>query len=158
MSKFWVSSFNQFSSKTGYPKVTFLPLFILNFTSLMRYKGFKYWAHSCFQSTNSTESIKLENEKANVRGGTVNRMSDYTEAAVQSGSREKLFWEILQNLQENPCTGVCFFNKARRCRSATLLERRLQHSCFLANIVEFVRTPFLQNTTGRFLLIIAVSI
>ena len=30
--------------------------------------------------------------------------------------------------------------------------------CFLVNFAKFVRTPFLQNSTGRLLLIIAVSI
>ena len=30
--------------------------------------------------------------------------------------------------------------------------------CFLVNFAEFVRTSFLQNSTGRLLLIIAVSI
>ena len=30
--------------------------------------------------------------------------------------------------------------------------------CFLVNFAEFVRTPLLQNSTGRLLLIIAVSI
>ena len=30
--------------------------------------------------------------------------------------------------------------------------------CFLVNFAEFVRTPFFQSSTGRLLLIIAVSI
>ena len=30
--------------------------------------------------------------------------------------------------------------------------------CFLVNFAEFVRTPFLQNNTGRLILIIAVLI
>ena len=31
-------------------------------------------------------------------------------------------------------------------------------SCFLVNFAEFERTPFLQNSTGRVILIIAVSV
>ena len=30
--------------------------------------------------------------------------------------------------------------------------------CFLINFAEFAKTPFLQNSTGRLLLIIAISI
>ena len=30
--------------------------------------------------------------------------------------------------------------------------------CFLVNFEEFVRTPFFQNSTGRLILIIAISI
>ena len=39
-----------------------------------------------------------------------------------------------------------------------LFQTRLQHKFFFVNFAKFVRTPFLQNTTGRLLLIIAVSI
>ena len=51
-----------------------------------------------------------------------------------------------------------FFDKVKFCRSAASLKTRLQRWCFLANIAKFLRTPFLQNTTTRLLLIIAVSI
>ena len=44
--------------------------------------------------------------------------------------------EILQNSQENTCARV----------------KRLWHRCFPVNFVKFVRTPFLQNTSGRLLL------
>ena len=50
-----------------------------------------------------------------------------------------MLWEILQNSQENICNGISFW-------------------CFLVNFAKFARTPFLQNSTGRLLLIIAVSI
>ena len=39
-------------------------------------------------------------------------------------------------------------------RSATLLEKRLWHRCFLVNFDKFLRTLFLQNTSGRLLLFI----
>ena len=45
----------------------------------------------------------------------------------------------LQNSQENICNGFSFW-------------------CFLVNFAKFARTPFLQNSTGRLLLIKAVSI
>ena len=34
---------------------------------------------------------------------------------------------------------------------ATLLKKRLWHRCFLRNFAKFLRTPFLQNTSGRLL-------
>ena len=37
-------------------------------------------------------------------------------------------------------------------KKKTLLKKRLWHKCFPANFVKFLRTPFLQNTSGRLLL------
>ena len=37
-------------------------------------------------------------------------------------------------------------------RPTTLLNKRLWHRCFPINFVKFLRTPFLQNTSGRLLL------
>ena len=34
----------------------------------------------------------------------------------------------------------------------SLAKKRLQHRCFPVNFTKFIRTPFLQNTTGRLLL------
>ena len=47
---------------------------------------------------------------------------------------------------------ILFFNKAAGLRPATLLKKRLWHRCFPVNVVEFLRTPLLQNTSGRLLL------
>ena len=41
-----------------------------------------------------------------------------------------------------------FFNKVAGLRPATLLRKRLWHSCFPLNFAKFLRTPFLQNTSG----------
>ena len=41
---------------------------------------------------------------------------------------------------------------------ATLLKNRLWHRCFPTNFAKFLRTPFLQNTSGQlFLLVLLVS-
>ena len=48
-----------------------------------------------------------------------------------------------------------FFDKVKLCRSATSLKTSLWCRCFL---VKFVETSFLQITTGRLLLVIAVSV
>ena len=45
-----------------------------------------------------------------------------------------------------------FFNKVAGPRPATLLKKRLYHRCFLVSFMKFLRTPFLQNTSGRLLL------
>ena len=37
-------------------------------------------------------------------------------------------------------------------RPATLLKQRLWHRCFPVNFAQFLRTPSLQNTSGRLLL------
>ena len=45
-----------------------------------------------------------------------------------------------------------FFNKITGLRTATLLKKRLLHRCFPVNFAKFLRTPFLQNSSGRLLL------
>ena len=65
-----------------------------------------------------------------------------------------MFLEISQSSQENTCARVFFLIKLQ-AKSATLLKKRLWHRCFPANYVKFLKTPFLQNTSGRLLLKIA---
>ena len=50
-----------------------------------------------------------------------------------------------------------FFNKVANLRPATLLNMRLWHKCFPVNFMKFIRTPFLQNTSGRLLLFLLLS-
>ena len=45
-----------------------------------------------------------------------------------------------------------FCKKIAALRPATLLKKKLWHSCFPVNFAKFLRTPFLQNTPGRQLL------
>ena len=40
----------------------------------------------------------------------------------------------------------------------SLFEKRLWHKCFPVNFVEFLRTPFLQNTSGRLLLFFKIYV
>ena len=47
---------------------------------------------------------------------------------------------------------VLFFNKVAGLRPAAVLKNRLWHRCFPVNFVKFLRTPFLQNNSGRLLL------
>ena len=41
-----------------------------------------------------------------------------------------------------------FFNNVAGLRPATLLIKRLWHSCFPVKFAKLLRTPFLQNTCG----------
>ena len=45
-----------------------------------------------------------------------------------------------------------FFNKVTGLRPATLLKKSLWNTCFPVNFTKFLRTPFLQNSSGRLLL------
>ena len=42
-----------------------------------------------------------------------------------------------------------FFNEIAGLRPAILLKERLWHKCFPVNFAKFLRTPFLQNTSGN---------
>ena len=46
-----------------------------------------------------------------------------------------------------------FFNKVVGLRLATLLKKRLWHRCFPLNFAKFLRISFLQDTSGRLLLV-----
>ena len=68
------------------------------------------------------------------------------EAATRGVLCKKIVLEIWQNSQENNCVKVSFLIKLQA------LKKRLWHRCFPVNFVRFLRTPFLQNTSGRLLL------
>ena len=62
---------------------------------------------------------------------------------------------VLRNFGKFTGKHLCqslFFNKVADLRPATLLKKRLWHTCFPANFAKFLRTQFLQNTSGRLLL------
>ena len=58
----------------------------------------------------------------------------------QRCSVKKTLLEISQDSQENTCAIV------------SLLKKKLWHRCFPVNFAKFLRTPFLQNISGRLLL------
>ena len=73
---------------------------------------------------------------------------DLTEAATGGNLQKK---GVLRNFAKftgkHPCQSLLF-----RLRPTTLLKKRLWHRCFPVNFAKFLRTPFLQNTSGRLLL------
>ena len=62
---------------------------------------------------------------------------------------------VLRNFTKFTGKHLCqslLFNKVAGLRPATLLKKRLWHRCFPMNFAKFLRTPFLQNTSGRLVL------
>ena len=51
-----------------------------------------------------------------------------------------------------------FFNKVVGLRPATIFKKRLWHRYFPVNFVKFLRISFLQNTSGRLLLLFSLPI
>ena len=51
-----------------------------------------------------------------------------------------------------------FLSKVAGLRPATIFKKRLWHRCFPAKFVKFLRTPFLQNTSGRLLLHVVIHV
>ena len=63
--------------------------------------------------------------------------------------------DVLRNFAKFTRKHLCqslFFHKV-----ATLLKKILWHRCFPVNFAKFLRTPFLQNTSGRLLLFIVTQ-
>ena len=50
-----------------------------------------------------------------------------------------------------------FFNKGVGLRPATLLKKRLWHTCFPVNFANFLKAPFPQNTPGTAASVLCVS-
>ena len=57
-------------------------------------------------------------------------------------SVKKVFLKLLQNSHQSTCA-IVFFNKVAG------QKKRLWHRCFLVNFAKFLRTTFLQNTSGN---------
>ena len=64
---------------------------------------------------------------------------------------ESLFLIRLQASGKHLCQSL-FLNKVSGLMPATLLKKRLWHRCFPANFEKFLRTPFLQDISGRLFL------
>ena len=68
-------------------------------------------------------------------------------------SRPEMFCrkDAFRNLEKFTGKHLCqslFFNKVAGLRPAALLKKRLWHRCFPVNFSKFLRTLFLQNTSG----------
>ena len=76
---------------------------------------------------------------------TQNRSSHRT-CSIKKGDLRNFAKFTGKHLCQSP-----FFNKVAGLRPATLLKKRLWHRCFTLNFAKFLRTPSLQNTSGRLL-------
>ena len=85
-------------------------------------------------------------------GGSVPRLT----LCYQKQSPEVFYKKgVLKNFTKLTWKHLCqsfFLNKVGGLRVATLLKKRLWHNCSPANFAKFLRTPFLQNTSGWLLL------
>ena len=79
--------------------------------------------------------------------GAVRDRSSKQRCSIQKG--------VLKNFSKFTGKRLCqsfFINKVTGLRPVTSLKKRLWHRCFLVNLAKFLRTPSLQNTSGRMLL------
>ena len=67
--------------------------------------------------------------------------------------QKRCSWNFAKFTGKHLCQSL-FFNKVAGLRPATLLKKKLWHSCFPVNFGKFLKTPFLENTSGRLLLIL----
>ena len=70
--------------------------------------------------------------------------------------RKGVFRNFTKFTEKHLCQSL-FFNKVADLKLATLLKNKLWHRCFPVNFGKFLRTLFLQNTSGRLLLFILFS-
>ena len=67
------------------------------------------------------------------------------EVVAQRRSAKKVFLKILQNSEENTCARASFLIKLQALGPATLNEKRLQHSCSLANFSEILTSTYFEE-------------
>ena len=56
------------------------------------------------------------------------------------------------SMKKGVLTNLTKFTGKHLCQSLFFIKKRLWHRCFSVNFVKFLRTPFLQNPSGRLLL------
>ena len=73
-----------------------------------------------------------------------------SEAFVRRCSVKNMFLEISQKSQENTCARDSFFNKVagQRPVACNFIKKESLAQVFSCEFVKFLRTPFLQNTSG----------
>ena len=79
--------------------------------------------------------------------------NEWTHLTHIRSSRPELYCKkrVLRNFAKFTGKHLCksiFFNTVAVLKPATLFKKRLWHRCFPVNFTKFLRTPFLQNTTG----------
>ena len=101
------------------------------------------WCLSFFYS--HTFIVTPTEKKKNQHEGIKNRSSH------QRCSIRGVIRNFTKFTRKHLCQSL-FFNKVAGLRPATLLKKRLWRRYFPVNFAKFLRTSFLQNTSGRLLL------
>ena len=83
-------------------------------------------------------------------------MSLLSEPVLQRFPSKKVLLKIVRNSGKHLCQSL-FFNKGVGLRPATLLKKRLWHTCFPVNFANFLKAPFPQNTPGTAASVLCVS-
>ena len=84
-------------------------------------------------------------------------MGNWFRSSHRRCSIKKVVFLNFTNFPGKHLSQSLFFNKAADLRPETLLKKRLWHKCFHVNFAPFLRTPFLQNTSRRLLLLNGVK-
>ena len=80
------------------------------------------------------------------------KVTDFYRSSHQGRSvKEGVLRKVFTKLTRKHLCQTGYFNKV--CKPKTV-KKRLRHKCFPLNVTKFVRTPFLQNTSGRLLLLL----
>ena len=82
----------------------------------------------------------------------------HSKAVTKRCSVKKVFLYITKNSSESTCARVSFFYKVAGLRSATLLKKRLWHSCFPVKCAKLLRTSFLTEHLRWLLLTIQLQL
>ena len=81
------------------------------------------------------------------------KIAGFYRSSHQGCSVKKVFLErSSQDSQENTCIRDSYLIELQTWKA---VKKRLWHKCFPVNLAKFLRTPFLQNTSGRLLLLLA---
>ena len=103
-----------------------------------RYSQFQK-ASGCLLQLITTNSPSRSNQHSQI----IFKYKMKIDAATGGVLCKKIFSEISQNSQENTCLSKTH---------TALLKKRLWHRYFPVSFTKFLRTPFLQNTSGRLFL------
>ena len=107
----------------------------------MHFRGSPIWSLEQFMLLHKIQQIKRSHQRCSIKKGGLRNFTKFTGK------------HLCQSL-----VGIVLDMKLSFIdQPATLFKKRLWHRYFLVNFQKFLRTPFLQNTSGRLLLSSAYS-
>ena len=126
----------------------------------IRYR--KFSLNSQVDSPELSKTPEITEMTENFRGIhlALTKLHAALEAATRGVPWEKVFLRKFHKIHRKLPAPEPLFNKVTglmpstllKKRSTTWLKKRLWHKCFPVNFAKFLRTPFLQNGSGRLLL------